>query len=822
MNAHFLETLLRDVRYGLRMLRKNPGFAAVGVITLALGIGATAVIFTVVDNALLRPFPYRDADGISIFRIHDLDEAGQSGRLWLSVPEFFDYQEQNHVFAEMTGTGTGTVIYTGGAGTQELRGADVTTNTFRFLGVAPILGRWITPDDGTPGAPAVFMMNHRLWQEEFHGDRKILGTTFTLNGAPRTLVGIMPPRFQYFGADVWLPLSLSRSGALATGGTETAGRPMYLIAEERRKPGVSLEAVAADLNVIAHRLSRVYPRDYPKRFAVTTDALASDVVGDFKAMLYTLLAAVGMLLLIACSNVANLLLARATSREKEIAIRASIGASRGRLIRQLLLESFALAAGGGVLGCLLAYWGLKAVIAVMPPGNLPSEAVLELNLPVLLLTVAVTMFTTLVCGLAPALHAVRGELNPRLQDAGRGANVGFRHGRFRAGLVVAEVALSIVLLAGAGLMMRSFFAVERVDIGFNPRNILSAQLAVPEGRYKTAQENKIFLQQVLPNLRAVPGVLDATEAITVPPFGGPESEVTVPGKTHSERWNSMVELCSEGWFRTVGVPLVRGRLLSETDVDSARRVAVINQTLARRFLGEEDPIGQKIKFNDLDRAPDAPHDAYFEIIGVVADFKNEGLQQPTEPESFIPYTIANFGRRGILVRTTGDPIAMIKSVSRAVWSVDPDVAVTQTDSEESALKDYAYAQPRFALVVLGAFAALGLMLVVIGVFSVMAYSVSLQTREIGIRMALGAQRRSVLGMVLGRGLRLIVVGIIMGEIASFGLTRLIASQVWGVSVRDPLTLGAVALVIGVAGLAACLFPARKATQVDPLVALRYE
>jgi len=462
------------------------------------------------------------------------------------------------------------------------------------------------------------------------------------------------------------------------------------------------------------------------------------------------------------------------------------------------------------------------VMAVMPPGNLPSETVVELNSPVLLLTVAVTMITTLLCGLAPALHAVRGELNPRLQDAGRGGNAGFRHGRFRAGLVVGEVALSIVLLAGAGLMMRSFFAIKHVDIGFNPKNILSAQLVVPEGRYKTAEQNKVFFQQVLPSIRAVPGVLDATEAVTLPPFGGPLSEVTVPGKTHSERWNSMVEFCSEDWFRTVGAPLVRGRLLSEIDVDSARRVAVINQTLARRFFGQEDPIGQKIKFNELDRAPDAPHDAYFEIVGVVADTKNEGLQQPTMPEGFIPYTIASFGRRGILVRTAGDPLSMIKSVSRAVWSVDPDVALTQTDSVESFLRDYAYAQPKFALVVLGVFAAIGLMLVVIGVFSVMAYSVSLQTREIGIRMALGAQRASVLRMVLGRGLRLIAGGIIFGELANLGLTRLLASQVWGVSARDPWTLGAVALVIGVAGLVACFVPARRATQVDPLVALRYE
>jgi len=819
----WLERLGQDLRYGLRQLRRARGIAAVAVFTLALGIGATTVIFSVVDNALLHPFPYKDADAISIFRIHDLDEAGQSGRLWLSVPEFLDYREQNHVFADMTGTAGADVLYTGGSGgTQQLRGVSVTANTFQFLGVDPLLGRWITPNDGEPGAPAVFMMNYRLWQEQFHGDPHILGTAFALNGVARTLVGIMPPRFQYFGADVFMPLTLGRSGVTGAGGAETAGRQMYLIAEERRKPGVTLEAVAADLNVIAQRLSKIYPNDYPKRFNVKTDTLASDVVGDFKATLYILLAAVGMLLLIACSNVANLLLARATSREKEIAIRASIGASPGGLIRQFLVESFVLATAGGVFGCLFAYWGLKAMMAAMPPDTLPSESAIELNLAALVFTVVVTLVTTLLCGLAPALHAVRGDLHPRLKDTGRGVNSGFRHGGFRAALVVAEVALAIVLLAGAGLMMRSFFAIEQVDIGFNPQKILAARLVFPEGHYQTPVQNKVFFQQVLSRLSALPGVVDAAEAVTLPPFGGPISEVTLPGKTHSEHWNAMLELCSEGWFRTVAVPLVRGRLLSETDVDSARQVAVVNQTLVRRFFGREDPIGQKIKFNAFDRAPDTPHDAYFEIIGVVGDFKNGDVQHPTLPEGFIPYTAANFGRRGILVRTAGNPASMLKSVSQAVWSVDPDVALTQARPLQAFLQDYAYAQPKFGLLVLSVFAAIGLVLVTVGVFSVMAYSVSFQTHEIGIRMALGAQPSNVLGMVLARGLRLIAAGIILGELTSLVLSRFMASQIWGVSARDPLTLAAIAAVIATAGFAACVLPARRALRVDPLVALRDE
>ncbi len=817
-----LETLLQDLRYGLRQFRRNPSFAAIAIITLALGMGATTVIFSVVDGALLHPFPYKDANDISIFRIHNSNEAGNTGRLWLSVPEFLDYREQNHVFADMTGTGPGSVLYTTGGTTEDLSGAYVTGNTFVFLGVRPLFGRYINPDDGKPGAPAVFVMNYRMWQERFHGDRSILGRTFTLNGAPRMLVGIMPPRFQYFGAAVWLPLSLGRNGVNATGGTETAGQQIYLIPEERRKPGVSLKAVEADLSVIALRLAKVFPNDYPKRFSVQTDTLASDVVGGFKTMLYILLAAVAMLLLIACSNVANLLLARSTSREKEIAIRSAMGANRVRLIRQLLVESLALAAAGGAVGCLLAYAGLKAVMAVMPPNILPSESVIELNTAVLLFTAGIAVVTTLLVGLAPALHTVGGELHGRLKDTGWGVRGSSAQGRFRAALVMAEVALSVVLLTGAGLMMRSFFAVERVDLGFDPANILAIEMAFPQGRYQTPDQSKILFQQLLPRIGALPGVVSDAETVTLPPFGGPESEVTIPGRTHSRRWDAMLELCSQGWFRTVGIPLVRGRLLSADDVNSAHQTAVINRTLARRYFGKEDPIGQKITFKALDTAPGATHPLAFEIVGIVGDAKNDGIEQPTVPEAFVPYTAGSFGRRGLLVRAASNPAAMQNSISHAVWSVDPAIAIAQMDSLPSLLKDYAYAQPRFGLVVLGVFAALGLVLVVVGVFSVMAYSVSLQTHDIGIRMALGAQKGDVLRMIVGQGIKLALVGVVIGLAVALALTRFLASLLYSVMPTDPATFIAVSGILIAVALLACYIPARRAAKVDPMVALRHE
>ena len=815
-----LDNLFRDFRFALRSLRKDRRFALIAICALALGMGASTVIFSIIYNGLLNPFPYKNANGISIFQIHDLDQAGVGGRGAFSVHEFLDYREQNHVFEDMVGTRTSRILYTHHEGAMQLRGAKVTPNTFEFLGVMPILGRWITNEDGRPGAPPVFLMNFKFWQEQFNGDPHVIGATLLLDNQPATLVGIMPPRFQYFGADVWLPLTLS--GA-PVGNSDPSGQREFIVAEERRKPGVSLEAVAADLDVIAHRLSKVYRKDYPKRFNVWTDTLASDVVGDFKSTLYILLSAVGMLLLIACSNVANLLLTRATTREKEISIRASLGASRGRLIRQLLVESFMLATAGCVAGCILAFGSLKWVVAAIPADNgLPSEASVTLNLPALLFAAAITLLTTLLFGLAPALHAVHGQLQTRLAGSGKGVNANFGHGSLRSGLVIVEVALSLVLLIGAGLMMRSFFVITRVDLGFNPKNVLVAELSTPNGSYNTPQKVKLLYQQVLQRVATLPGVLAVSESLGVPPYDFAESETTVPGRSHSEAWRSALELCSEGYFQTLGFQATRGRLLSETDIDSARHVVVINETLARKYFGNDDPIGHTIKFNMFDELPGGPKDTYFEIIGVVGDFKNAGLQDPPMPQAFLPYTITGVRDRAILVRTSINPLSMIKGISQEIWAVDHNIALAQTGSLESFLYRFSYARPEFGLKTLGAFAGIGLLLVVIGVFSVMAYTVSLQTHEIGIRLALGAQQTSILTMILTKGMRLMAAGVLIGLLASYYLTRFIASQIWGVSTTDPLTFAAVVIVVVSVGLTACLMPARRAARVDPLVALRYE
>ena len=814
----WFHSVLSDCRYGVRTLFKERRFAFLAIFALALGIGASTVVFSVVYDGLLNPFPYKDANGISIFQIHDVTQPGTRGRGAFKFPEFLDYREQNHVFTDIVGTAYTNVLYTSKEGVEQMQGAFITTNSFPFLGVPPMLGRWITDDDAKPGAAPVFVMSYSRWQEQFGGDPKILGSVFILNDESRTLVGIMPPRFRYFGAAVYFPLGLSRN---AINSTDEYNRPRYLVAEERRKPGVTLQAAAADIDVIARRLAKLYPDDYPKRFSIWTDTLASDVVGDSKNILYVLLAAVGMLLLIACSNVANLLLERATVREKEIAIRASLGASRARLVRQLLVESFVLAAAGGALGCLFAHAGIR-VVATLIPAMLPGEAELTLNGVVLLFAVAITVVCTLGCGLAPAIHAMRADLNKQLEGSGKGAGGTFRHGKLRAGLVVVEVALSIVLLGGAGLMTRTLYALTHVDLGFDASNVMAAEIVFPRGTYTTVQQRKTFFQQVLARITALPGVVSATETISLPPYNAGQSGITVPAKTHSETWETLLDTCSAGYFSTLRIPLLRGRLLSEDDMNAGRFVAVVNQSFVRHYFANDDPLGQKFKFNVFDHIEQTPHDAYFEIVGVVADTKNQGLQGPPMPEAFIPYTVTAYANRAILVRTAVNPLSLLKNVREEIWSVDRNVAFAEAGTLSSFLQRYSYAQPEFGLVSLGTFAGIGLLLAAIGVYSVMAYSVSLQTREIGIRMALGAQRDDILRMVLRKGMALLIGGILAGLLTSFAVTRLLANEIWGVSANDPLTFCAVVAVVFLVGAAACLLPARRATHVDPLVALRYE
>jgi putative ABC transport system permease protein len=807
--------ILQDLRYGLRGLRTQPSFTILAMMALALGIGSVTTIFSVIDNVLLNPFPYADAKRVALIYIHDVKDSERGGRSFFKTPEFLDYQELNHVFDAVIGGSFQDVLYTGGEGTEQFDGGNVTPNLFRVLGVPALIGRGIVPEDGKPGAPPVFVMSYKMWRKRFSFDPSVLGRTFTLNGIARTLVGIMPPRFTKMGADLWMPIAPDRS--------DPEARQRYFMLQGHLKPGVTFRDAQADIDVLAHHLAQMYPKDYPKKFTVEVVSWVDWLVRGFRPTLYTLAAAVTLLLLIACSNVANMLLARATAREKEMAIRASLGATRWRLIRQLLMESFLLAVGGAALGCLLSYGGIKALVAAIPDGAIPSEAVIGLNVPVLLFSLGAAVFTALLFGLVPALQTVKRDMAEPLKDSGKGVSGGFRRGKLRSALVLVEVALSLVLLTGAGLLMRSFVALMQVDLGLNPENILVARLPFPHGQYKTAEAKRQFFRPLLQRLAALPGVVAATETSTLPPYGGIGTEVEIHGKTHAEKWNAIFQLCSEGYFPTLGIRLLRGRPLSEAEVNDARKVAVVNQTLVKKFFGQDDPIGQRIKLTMLETEADPPvKDPVFEIVGVVADAKNSGIQDPPRPELFVPYTITGAFERGILVRTSIDPLTMLNSVRREIWALDRNVALTLTGSLNDYLKSFSYSEPRFSLILLSVFASLGLVLVLIGVYSVIAYTVSRQTHEIGIRMALGAGRADVLRMVLWMGARLLGLGLAAGLLASFALTRLIASQLWGVSPHDPVTLCSVVAVVAASGLAACYFPARRATRVDPMIALRYQ
>ncbi len=814
-----MDALRRDVRSAVRSFGHDRSFTVLAVAALSLGIGATTAIFSVIDNVLLEPFPYTDSHHLVTIEIHDATRSDPGGRTAFRAPEYLDYVAQNHVFDRVIGNSGINVLYDNGQGTERFNGMLIVPGTFEFLGMPALVGRVLGPADYAPAAPPVFVLRYKTWVSRFNSDRSILGRTYVLNGAPRTLVGIMPLRFGWGDADVWIPSTPKRADAAAAGEF-----PTYFWLLGHLRPGVTLSQAQADLNIVAHRLAMVYPKDYPKRFTVNVQTLADTVVGQFRVMLFIVMGAVSMLLLIACTNVANLLLAQAfTAREKEIAIRAALGADRWRVVRQLLTQSLLLALCGAAGGCFLAWGGIRGLIAIVPPQIIPAEAYIHMNVSVLLFALGTGIVTALVFGMAPALHATRRDLNEVLRDTGKGVSGSFRHAGLRNALIVGEVALSLALLTGAGLLMRSFFALEDVQIGADPSHVLAAELPMPPARYKSAAQIQGFFRPLLDKLKATPGVVSATEATSLPPFGGFMSQLQIPGKSTRDEWRAQVELSSEGYFATLRIKLLRGRTFDEAEVNGARKLAVVNQTFAKQYLGDQW-LGQRVTLADLSKPilPDPMKDPTFEIIGVVADVRNQGLQRPAQPEVWLPYTVMGGAFRGILVRTAGDPKAMLNTLRREIWSVDRNVALGFDGTVEDFINQYAMAQPKFGVYLLGVFAVCGLLLVLIGVYGVIEYAVTRQKHEIGVRMALGADSGSILRMILRMGLRLAGVGAAIGLLASFGLSRIMASQIFGIPTFDPLTVAGVVTVVLFAAIAASLLPARTATRVDPLIALRYE
>ena len=818
-----LELLLYDLQFALRGLRKNPRFALAAILALALGIGASTAMFSVIYNALVAPFPYKDQGRLITLRIRDLDHReggeGEEGffRGMFSFPELRDYLEQNRVFDGFIANCEIDVVYDSGENNSYLSANYVTPGTFELFGVSPLLGRGLEPADYQPGAPPVFVLRHATWISQFGADPSVVGKTFLLNGVRRTLVGVMPLRFAWGGANLWMPRDPTTVNVMR--GTF----PQYWGVVAHLKPGVTFQEAEADMNIIGAHIAPNYREDYPAHFRVGVESFVHAVVGQgFRRTLFVLFAAVGLLLLIGCANVASLLLARATTRGREFAVRAALGASRARLVRQLLLESLLLALGGAFVGVLFAWAGIRGLSYAMPPFTIPSETVIEMNGWVLLFGISLAIATVVIFGLFPALQASHVDVQDALRGAGKGLGGTVAKSRLRNAVIVAEVALSLILLFMAGLFMRSFVAIQNVSLGWQPDHLLTGRIPLPSQRYKTGPQLVSFFDPLIRNLKSTPGIEDASPVSATPPYGGFGGNIEIPGKTHTGEWESLIQLVGEDYFSMVRQPLLSGRSFKEEEVSTARKVAVINQTFQRRFLGEGDPLGRSIVLDVLKKVPDVVTDRSFQVIGVAADARNLGLERPTEPEVWIPYSITGSGMRRLIVRTTGDPGAMNATVRKAVWAVDPTVAFAEGQPLAEALNTFSYAQPRLGFFLVTTFATIGLLLVTLGVYSVIAYTTSRRIHEIGIRMALGAAQVDVLKMVLKHGLAVVVPGIAIGILVSFTVSRSVVSQLWGVSPYDPVSAVAVVVLLLAIGLLACWIPARRATRISPVTALHYE
>jgi predicted permease len=805
----WLEDASRDVAYGLRTLRRTPGFTAVAVVTLGLGIGAVTVIYSVVRNVVLDPFPYAHSDRLVDVVIRDASDRVFRGAL--PPAEFLDYLEQSDVFEEVAGAVGQSMHFTGDAGAERVTVVLVTPNTFTFLGVPALIGRHFGPADAAPDAPPVALLNHRTWMTRFGGDPRMLGRTIGLNGEPRTVIGIMPPRFEWHVGDFWVPSPITR---------DANSPPKWFQARLRR--GVTIDAAEAQLNVIARRRAASFPAEYPERSRVQVITIIDWVVGQFRRTLYTLFAAVGLLLVIACCNVANMLLARATARERELTVRAALGASRGRIVRQLLIESLMLAAGGTAVGVVLAYGGLQALATLMPRAGVAWEVQLRLDQPVLMFALATASFATFAFGLLPAFSGARRNLVGAINSGGRTGTTGPAQTRLRAGLVVAEVALSVILLLGAGLLMRTFVSLVSVDLGFDPRNLFVANVSFPSRQPPSRSATQQFYAAALDRVRAMPGVHSASVSSSVPPFGGFRSAIEIPGLALPAQSLAVLYVCSDDFIDTLGLRIMAGRGLSAADVGSARKVAVINETLAQRYFGEQHPIGRTIRLARLAGPPANVADPAFEVIGVVHDVVNQGIMDPAAPQAYLPFTVPAVFNLLLVARTSGEPMALAESVRRDLRRIDGTVAVSEPGTLESQLARTFLARPRFNAVVLGIFAGTGLVLVTLGIYGVVAYTVSQQTRQIAIRMALGGDAGDVLRMVLRRGLTPVVIGLLAGVSLGLLTNRLLQTVLWRVSPFDPVTIGStIALVVAI-GVCACCVPAWRAVRVEPVVALRHE
>jgi putative ABC transport system permease protein len=807
-----MQKLWQDLRYAVRVLLKNRGFTAVAVLALALGIGANTAIFSVVNSVLLRPLPYREPHRL-IALWENYQQRGGPEREWFSPADFKDFREQaqslEHVVALL---GWGPTL-TGQGEPEDLQGAAVAYDTFSMLGVDPAIGRSFTADEDRTGAERVVVLSHGLWQRRFGSDAAIIGKSLILGGESYTAIGVMPRGFTFPilpNTEIWRPLT---PAMVALAGCDRGCLVLRVMA--RLKSGVTLDAARAESSAIAARMAEQYP-ETNKGVGSTVVPLHEQLVGDVRPAMLVLLGAVALVLLIACANVANLLLARAAARQKEVAIRAALGASRGRLIRQHLTESLVLALVGGAFGLLLAFWMVDLLVSFAPKGT-PRLEEIAIDRGVLAFTFGTAILTGLIFGMAPALLSSRANLAGSLKEGGRDTSAGSRGNRVRSGLVVSEIALALMLLVGAGLLIKSFANLQRVDPGFDPENVLRIDVGLPRTRYPDRNQAAVFFKQLVDRVALLPGVQSAGAVSSLPlSGGGTDSGFAIEGRPQPApdrqpvAWYAKV---TPDYFRTMGIRLMRGRVFTEADNLDASRVVVISETMARRYFPDEDPLGKRLLFDDgKDRR---------EIVGIVADVRHFGLNLDARPTMYFSQSQSPNRGMSLVVRASGDPMSLAPAIRSEVWALDRDLAVSSVMPMNELIRT-SLAEPRFVLLLLGLFAAVAMALSAIGVYGVMSYSVTQQSHEIGVRMALGAQVRDVLKLVVSRGIALVGGGVALGLVAAFALTRVMESLLFGVSATDFTTFAATSLILAAVALAACFVPARRATKVDPMVALRYE
>jgi predicted permease len=810
-NSSWLDEARQNLRFAARNLAAAPAFTSLAVMSLALGIMATTAMYSVIHAVVLDPFPYRDVHELMSVRVA---EAGQpSGRTYYSIEQFLEIAERNTIFQGVIASTISDVVWTSDGEPQRLRGNHVTTNTFEVLGVPPLIGRAAGAADGAPDAAPVVVLGYRFWQRQFGGAPDVVGRTLRLNGVVRTVVGVMPRRFMWRGADVYLPTVFDR------GRTVEGVRFVHLLG--RLKPGVTDARAEVDLRPIVADLQKRDPSTFPERWQVGLLSFAETFPSSIRKTLWILFGAVGLLLLIACVNVSNLLLSRATARHREMAVRAALGARRGRLVRQLLGESLLLALAGGALGVLLAHGALRAMIAVVPPNTIPDESEIAINPAVLGFAVLVSVLTAVVFGLAPAWHSSRTNLADALKESGRTVSGGVGQAAVRNGLVVAEVALSVMLLVGATLMVRTVLAVQDVELGIRRDRLLTLRVPLPSEHYPDVARRNAFFRELLDRVATVPGVTAAALNTGLHPLGNWSMPVEIVGAAAPDKRPVVMHQVSADYTKALGIALLAGRLFDADEVERRQPLALVNQAFVRRYGLDGQAIGRVVRVPRFLTEPFNLADPAFQVVGVVEDTLNRGLTNEVQPEMYVPCTLAGLGER-LAVLTSTPPAALTAAVRGHVRALDPEQPVTDVQTMQALLENVVYSGPRFSLALFAVFAALGLVLAVVGVYGVISHGVARRTQEIGVRIALGASAREIAGMVVGGGLRLVGLGVLLGLAGSAAAARLLRQLIWNVSPFDPLSFAVVAGVLVTVGVQACLRPALRAARVDPVSALRYE